>query len=211
MHRCVLLVRSWNLFAALLLTLLSTANGQTKLIRLRNETIFTEAKTNVAQRVQPFVAQAPASGLFLIQFNTTLKSSERAQLGAAGVELVKYVPDDAFIAKFSQASPDRVRAMSFVRWVGSYRPDHKVHPRLLAALRSPAPAPGSVSVTALLSRSSTAAEVAAVRSIFSSIDHESRLRLGTILRGQLDPGHLDALAQADAVLWVEPAPQAQTG
>ena len=33
------------------------------------------------------------------------------------------------------------------------------------------------------------------------------MRLGLIVRGELSPGHLDALAQSSAVLWVEPAPR----
>ena len=41
----------------------------------------------------------------------------------------------------------------------------------------------------------------------SSVQHESDLRQGVILRGQLDAAQLPTLAQSGAVLWIEPAPK----
>ena len=134
-----LLVKGCNLFAATLFFHI-TARGETKTIHLRNETILTQPAADLAKRVQS-VAPKPVTGLFLVQFNAALKPAEREELRAAGVELLKYVPNDAFIAKFSQAVPDQIRAMTFVRWVGAYRPDHKVHPRLAAAVLAPQATP----------------------------------------------------------------------
>jgi hypothetical protein len=202
-----LVVRSCNLLAAISFFLTCNANSQTKRIRLRNEVIVTEPQTNAVQRLKPSVAQVPASGLFLIQFNDTPRISERAQLHSAGVDLLKYVPEDAFIAKLDHVSPDVIRGLTFVRWVGPYRPDHKVHPRLAAAMGAQPTASQSVSINLLLSPAATPAELAAARSSFRSIDHESHLRQGTILRGRLDTNQLDALSNSDAVLWIEPAPK----
>jgi hypothetical protein len=200
-----LLVKGCNLFAATLFFHI-TARGETKTIHLRNETILTQPAADLAKRVQS-VAPKPVTGLFLVQFNAALKPAEREELRAAGVELLKYVPNDAFIAKFSQAVPDQIRAMTFVRWVGAYRPDHKVHPRLAAAVLGPLPPAQNVSINVLLSPKATPAELAAVRSLCLAVDHESHLRQGTILRARLDSTRLDTLAQSDAVLWVEPAPK----
>jgi len=184
-----------------------TASSQTKVIRLRNETIVTQPASAIAKQTQTTAATAPVSGLFLIQFDAPLKPLERVQLESAGVELLKYVPEDAFIAKFRQASSNKIRSMSFVRWVGPYRADLKVHPRLAAAAKTARQATQSVSVNMLLSPGASPAEVAAVRSTFASVDHESQLRHGTILRGTLKPTGLDSLAQSDTVLWVERAPK----
>ncbi len=38
------------------------------------------------------------------------------------------------------------------------------------------------------------------------MDHETKLRQGTIVRGRLTPEKIQALAQSDTVLWIEPAP-----
>ena len=64
-----------------------------------------------------------------------------------------------------------------------------------------------VTVNILLSPDATPAEIAGVRSLLSSVQHESHLRQGTILRGNLDPASLPALAQSGSVLWIERAPK----
>jgi len=119
------------LLAAGLLLLNFTASSQTKQIRLRTGTITTPpadssaaATIAAAQSVtQTLSVQQPVSGLFLVQFESPLQTGERVELRALGVDLLKYVPDDAFIAKFNGVSPDRVGALNFVRWVESYQPD----------------------------------------------------------------------------------------
>jgi subtilisin family serine protease len=201
--------RRCNLFAAGLILLHFTAAGQTKRIQLRTETITTTPAAKVAGAAQPqtqgLPAQAPASGLFLVQFENHLTPGQREQLRALGVELLKYVPDDAFIAKLNNASPDQIRALSFARWVGPYRPDHKIHPRLSAFVRGGLPTNQFVTVNVLISPGAGAAEIGGVRSILSSVEHESHVRQGTLFRGELQSGRLDALAQSSSVLWIERA------
>jgi hypothetical protein len=139
--------------------------------------------------------------------NSALEPGWRAELRSAGVELLKYVPDDAFITHFNNVSPAKVRALSFVRWVGSYRPDQKIHPRLAAAARAALQTNQLVAVTALLSSQASPAEVAVARAFFTRVSSESTLRQGIILRGDLHPGLLDSLAQSASVLWIERTPR----
>lgn len=185
------------------------AGSQTKTIRLRNEIITTTspAKASTMAHVEDLAAQKPASGLFLVQFNGAVERGWQAQLNSLGVDLLNYVPDDAFIARFKDAAPGKVRALDFVCYVGSYRPEHKVHPRLAATARATPDANRVIAVSLLLSPRATLAEVEQARAFFTSVASESRLRQGTYLRGELPPASLDALAQADAVLWLEPAPR----
>jgi subtilisin family serine protease len=187
------------------------AAGQTRHIRLRNETIATTPAAKLAPaaqfQAQGLSAQKPASGLFLVQFENPLPLARRAELRALGVELLKYVPDDAFIARFNHVSPDKVGALDYVRWVGPYRSDDKIHPNLSAAVRGALTANQTVAVNVLISPGATPAEIAGVRTALSSVQHESRLRQGTILRGSLEPARLPALAQSGAVLWLERAPK----
>jgi subtilisin family serine protease len=51
----------------------------------------------------------------------------------------------------------------------------------------------------------TAAEIAESRAAFNSIAQQASLRSGTVLRGTLTPGRLQALARSHTVLWIEPA------
>src|SRR5437899_2811690 len=76
--------------------------AQDKVIRLRNQAISTSPKP--AAGLQPQVVESPASGLFLVQFNDRLQPGWREQLRQMRVELVRYVPEDAFVARFDAVS-----------------------------------------------------------------------------------------------------------
>ena len=191
--------------AAALLFIQCGAAVEAKNIRLRNELIETDSATNRAGMAVQKRAATAASGLYLVQFNGSLAPAQRAELKRAGVELLKYVPDDAFIAKFNNASPAGVGAMGFVRWLGPYQREQKVQRQLQAAAPLAAQTNETIRVNILLSATATAAEIAAVRSRLALAQPESRLRQGIIVRGELLPGQLDALAQSSAVLWIERA------
>ena len=201
------------LLAAGLLLLDFTASSQTKEIRLRTGTITTAPASGSATPTLAAAAQtraqvqALASGLYLVQFENQIQPADRAALQAMGVELVKYVPDDAFIARFNNVSPEAVRGLNSVRWVGPYAADYKIHPRLALAMREAAKTNKTVVVSIMLSPSATSAEIADVRARLASVQSESHLRQGIFLRGELSPKQLDALAQSGAVLWVENAPK----
>lgn len=187
------------------------AVGQNKSIRLRNGIITppSPAANSSAQRLQPRISSAPASGLYLIQFKNHPTATEREQLQSMGVHLLKYVPDDAFIARLRNVSPDKVQALDFIHWVGTYDADYKIAPRLSAAAgKAQTKATGmTTNVSVLLSPGATAAEIAGVKSFFSTVQRQSDLRMGTILRGRLHLNQLPALAASDAVLWIEPEPK----
>jgi len=122
-------------------------------------------------------AQVPASGLFLVQFDGAVEAGWKTELHSLGVELLKYVPDDAFIAQFNSVPPEKIQGLSYIRWLGPYRADYKVHPRLAAAGALPQ-TNLVLATTVLISPQATPAEIAGVRSLFASVAHESRLRSG---------------------------------
>src|SRR6266496_6027876 len=86
------------------------SQAQDKIIRLRNETIATPPKSAAA--LQPLAVEPPASGLFLVQFSDRVQPVWREQLRQMRVDLVRYVPDDAFIARFDSVSPGSVKQLS---------------------------------------------------------------------------------------------------
>ena len=153
----------------LLLALFSPV-AQAKSIRLRNETIITDFQTNVAgvAKSQGLAAEARANGLFLVQLEDLVTPGWRGQLRALGIEVLKYVPDDAFVTRFNSVSTNALRALKFVRWVGPYRPDYKVHPRLAAAMRTAPQTNQVLDVNVLFSPQSTTAEMAEARTLFST-------------------------------------------
>ncbi len=181
--------------------LLSSAYGQTKYIHLRNGVITTRAGEKAAA-LEPGQTNSN-SGLFLVQFEGHPLQAQQAQVRALGVDLLKYVPDDTFIARLTNASPDQVRALGFIRWVGPYHAALKVHSRLAATVqRTNSP----VAVTILLSPRATKAEITGIRGLLASVEYESHLRQAVVVRGVLDPARLNTLLELPFVLWIEPAP-----
>ena len=175
-------------------------SGESKSIHLRNEIILTPPAGTALPSIH--ADSTNGSSLCRIQFEAHPLAAQRAVLQSMGVDVLKYIPDDAFIARLTNASPAQVRALKFVRWVGPYRAGNKIHPRLsLAVQRTSAPQV----VNLLLSPRATAQELAGVRGLLASVIHESRLRQGVIVRGVLKPAMLDKLAGLDVVLWIEPA------
>ena len=191
-----------------LLTVFSLRDAEAKPIRLRNETLSpdnAEQERRSSNRTSTSSDGTATSGLFLIQFNGATQSTWRRQLRAQGVELLRYVPDDAYVARFENARPNQVRNLSFVRWIGEYKPTDKIHPHLRSG-RTNAPNE-TLDVAVLLSPRASDADVSKTKRSLLSIRQESAYRFGHILRGRLTRSQLETLAQSDSVLWIESAPK----
>ena len=210
-------VRVARLVVLLCALLVVTAMGAPgKSIRLRNETITPTTSVNSLKSLAAAANDDPTNGLFLIQFTSTPQAAWREPLRGLGVELLQYVPDDAFIARFDGAQSGKIRQLEFVRWVGRYSPEHKLHQALTHAsgvgtntpgqFANASPSSDSLDVAVLLSPLATAVERQQTRSRFSQTRQESSNHFGAVLRGRLNRAQLDALASSEAVLWIEPAP-----
>ena len=171
--------------------------AQTKPIRLRNQISSVDSP-------HPTTANnnSAATGLFVIQFRESPKPEWRQQLRSLGVQLLRYVPDDAFVARFDGVRPREVQALSYVQFVGAYQAGHKIHAKVSEARKIS----GKLDVAVLLSPIATDVEAQTAKAQFDQVRQESKHRFGRVLRGQLKSSQLDALARSDSVLWIEPAP-----
>ncbi|MFM1770066.1 MAG: hypothetical protein RJA22_2595 [Verrucomicrobiota bacterium] len=184
------------------------ATAASRWVRLRNETIDTQAGAPVTGTAAGTGTAAATvtgvvTGLYVVQFRDRVQPAWREAMAARRVDLLSYVPDDAFVARLEGVSVEELRALPFVQWVGAYRPEHKIYRGLLA----PGVAAGEVAVTVLVAPRAPAVEAWAVRRRMRSVEQESRLGLGTVLRGRVAAGGVTALAESSAVLWIEPAPR----
>ncbi|HXI52868.1 MAG TPA: S8 family serine peptidase, partial [Candidatus Saccharimonadales bacterium] len=187
------------------------ACGADKYIQLRNERIRTAAPnpTGPGGRVASPNPNQPDSGLWLIQFVGAIDPAWRDLLAAQGVELSWYVPEDTFVARCHQTNLERVGALPFVRWMGPYRPGHKIHASLLPHANGKPGTGGPEArpwVSILMAADATPAELADAGGDLDPADQtsSSRTRFGTVLRGRLAPGRLAKLAASPSVLWIEP-------
>jgi len=191
------------MLAALVALCCAPAQLHAKPIRLRSQII--PDKASVRATLRGSAADSPSSGLFLIQLAETPPPTWREALRALGVEVLRYVPDDSFVAKFNGIRSSQVEALPFVRWVGEYRAEYKLHRDLQQAAKAGVKAAEPIQISVLLSPRATPTDTAQVRGQMHSVRQESRLRVGTVIRGKIPAGRLDALARSDAVLWIEPA------
>jgi len=196
-------------FAALFVYWLVGADvvsAQNKPVRLRNELNQTTPRSaSPAAFRKPDPDDKPVSGLFLVQFNAPLQAGWVEELRKHRVSLKAYVPEDAFVARFQQTRLADLRALSFVRWIGEYRPDHKVHASLQRP-QGPQRALEVLPVSVLFAADTLVDELGPARALMRGAIVESRSRLGIVFRGRLTPAALDQLAKSPAVLWIEPSP-----
>jgi len=179
-----------------------SAFGQERPIHLRNERIDPRPETSLERQANA-VANPPKAGLYLIQFTGHPLPAWKDALSGQGVQLLQYVPDDCFIARLPNGDLAALKKLPFVHWIGKYRPDHKLHQAVArrAALKR---AGEMVNVSVLLSTDVPAVALTETRRSMKSIRQQSKLRIGTILRGSIAATDLDALAGSENVLWVEP-------
>lgn len=190
-----------------------------KPIRLRNEVIDTPAPavTHASGRAK-MVAEAPQSGLYLIQFTNLPDAGQRTQLEKLGVELLRFIPEDSYIARLNQVRLADVRGLDFVQWCGPYQARHKMDDRLQAvsgasssnSVRTLTLAPtiaaaaGSIPVRLLLAPRASGREVGDARSLLSGKIGETKSRFHHILRGTVSTSRLESIAGQPGVLWIEP-------
>jgi len=195
--------RSWLLATAVTLAILFF-NAHAKQIRLRNETIDTD--TPGAKATALMSSAAPVTGLYLIQFSEPLKPEWKTQLRNLNVELLRFVPEDAYIAFLNSASIQKLRGTGFVRWIGPYKPEHRLDPRLGRAFGT-AISQAGLRVKLLLSPLASPAEASRLARSLHNAQRPSAYAFGSTVTGSATPAQLEALARSPLVLWIEPAPK----
>jgi hypothetical protein len=180
--------------------LFAALDAPSKEIRLRNETIKTGPEFR--QNDPELPSQASRTSLILLQFKEPPSDEVRKQLRNAGVELLHAVPEEAFVARARGGTGDWLRSLPSIEWVGAYRPEHKIRFDLAQTRKEPNAQP---EVNVLLAPGADAASVGRARMAFHRLLSESSLKPGTILKGRLRRGQLEALLASEAVLWVEPS------
>jgi len=177
----------------------------TRYIRLRTETIATLPRSAQAGAGMPAPGEPAVGGLYLIQFQSVPDAAIREDLRRQGVDLLHYVPDDAFVARLQGVRLSSLRTAPGVRWVGPYEARHKMDPRLAELFSG---AIGSKAPVRLLTRADLSGEdLALVFRQLQGARRRSVLGMGITYEGSLNLAQLRVLAQSPAVLWIEPAPR----
>ena len=76
---------------------------------------------------------------YVIQFDGPVMPAWRDGVEALGVQLLSYLPDNAFYARLPSSATKDVLEVEHVRYVGPAHPAYRVHPALWSDLRSQRP------------------------------------------------------------------------
>ncbi len=184
-----------------------TAGGEEK-IWLRNETISTPDKLIPRGNLHPQGITHPVSGLFIVQFEGAVSARVANDFEALGVELIRAVPDFAYVVRLKDVELGLIQANPLVRWVGEFKPSYKLDPKLQEHLPKLGPVPihKPIEVRVILAPGLGMREMLATRQVLKGLRTLNRSDLGSLMQGWVSDHQLEALTRSSAVLWIERAP-----
>ncbi|MBA3351979.1 MAG: S8 family serine peptidase, partial [Blastocatellia bacterium] len=163
---------------------------------------FEPIETAPEETIRPGAESAPSAGYYIVQLGGTATDEWLESLRDAGVEVLQYVPHQAFFVYGEGDAIAKIAGHSRVRWVGGYSAGHKLSPEVGDFARS---ADGGTTVfdVAVFNR----ADLKAVgRLIGGRVIAESKLpnNFFNVVRVQLPASELEKVAAIDGVFRIDP-------
>src|SRR5689334_18446159 len=163
-------------------------------IRLKAAT-FTPALGQLPA-IQPGLVAAEAArgrpGYYLIQFRGPVQQAWKDQVAAAGVELLGYIPDNAYKVRMTPEQAQQLAGMANVGWVGAFHPAYKLDTDLKRG--------GMHLYQALSERGADRAQAAAALAGTGALVLDGS---SDSLLVAADTAQLDAIASVPDVAWVQ--------
>jgi len=150
--------------------------------------------------------RAPRDGLYLVQFAGPVRSAWLDDLGDAGLEIVSYVPENAYVVRARGAAAARLRGLPAkhkrVQYVGDFHPAYRITEGLRAAADS-----GRGDVVDVLVQvvdgPGAAAQLASLRALAADWVQEHRVLNFRNVEMAVDVRRLAELASKEYVFHVE--------
>ena len=154
----------------------------------------------------PVADWLPESGrLRVVQFETQILEEYVHALRGLGVDVVRVVPAQSVVANVPPHVERRLAALDFVRWVGPFPAEARLHPAMVSRLRdASAGAEDYVIQVAHRGMPDKRRVVRAVRRFGGRVD-EPLSPHGFLLEATLTPAQVARVAALDGVVWIDPA------
>jgi hypothetical protein len=182
---------------------------------------FDPIATPVAGTVPSGLERAPmGDGYYIVQLGTVATDDILESLKTAGVEILQYVPHQAFFVYGSGEAVARAASHSRVRWVGEFRPEYKLTSRLLEqidAARGIGRNPERVSELEMASKRTAIFDVAvfkraSLKNVASQLSQTGTVRgvidlpenFFNVIRVEVTLDAVSAIAQIPEVIRVDP-------
>jgi subtilisin family serine protease len=144
-------------------------------------------------------ANRSQTAFYIIQGHDRSAKRLKKEAIASGARIISYLPDNAFLIEASPARIRSLRSRKSVRWIGRYKPEYRLAPKLRSVERPEW-------ITILLPRGP-----ALKRDLLELARNgirPSKLSIGKkfcYLKAKLDPlVDLDRIVKIESVLWIEP-------
>ncbi len=93
---------------------------------------------SLPDRLRRFALPGDRPGLHLVQFPGPIQDEWYAAMEKAGLEIVTYIPDYAYLVWGKGRAMEKLRSLAPLRWTGLYHPAYALHPALADADDLPA-------------------------------------------------------------------------
>lgn len=225
-HRCIFLrILTIVLAACLILsqdaytaTRQSDAERNNNLLN-RNENIMLKrshintqrhSRTDIPRKLRTRFAQR-----YIIQLTDTIRKEWIALLAGAGVELVSYIPHNAYLIKADDTDSVNWEMFPFVQWAGPYEAFYKLSDEMLVRVTeedqselTPADldTPEFVSLNILFFPGEEEKTIAKIENLLGQVVRQvkkNKISMATIV---IPSHHISQLAQLDGVRWIEHEP-----
>jgi hypothetical protein len=141
-------------------------------------------------------------GLWIVQFRSRPTEAMRAAVRAAGGELSRYLPANAYVVRMPLVAAGAVGQLADVRWVGVYQPAYRLDPALLAEHLAGQSAPVRRYNLVVFDKHRDKPVLGAnIRALGGTVVHEQPGSL--LFQVALDRTQLLQTARLDQVLWID--------
>jgi subtilisin-like proprotein convertase family protein len=141
---------------------------------------------------------------YIVQARGPTDARFRAELTAAGAQIVSYIPNNAYLVNIGGDGAGRLGASPLVQAVLPYEPYYKVQSSLLGLAADNQPLPPGTALTLGLFGGDAASATAEVERLGAKVIGRDQSPFGPVLR-VLAPTDWTVLAQSPAVQFLEPA------
>ena len=178
--------------------------GDRRAILLENALIDTDVKLNLAI---PKNLQAQGDpGAYIVQARGPIDAAFRAQLAAAGAQIVSYIPNDAYLVRVSSGGANELAALPLTQSVIPYEPYYKVSSLLIGLAAEQKDLPPGVALNLGLFANDSDATIAQIEKLGGQVLATDSSPFGPVVR-VTPPENWTALAVLPGVQIVEPSSQ----
>lgn len=157
----------------------------------------------------------PAGQRVVVVIDGAMTAARRAELNAAGIRHLGYLPSNAFLADLDAANPDHVRKMGWITRVIAYDKAWKLAPELTEPMRNwteperiALSAAGRRMVSVWLFKGDTETQLRAWCAEVGGVVHSSEMVSGgSCVSVEVRSESIAALAELTSVQWVEEFPE----